>query len=213
MKWVALAGITGLLSAGLFSGLARLDRATFVLAHASLVTAFVVIYCRINSIAVPQQIRRRWVGGVAGGVLFGLISVRGVMEQPASVAPVGGELAVALLWLGLVYGAADALLLNVIPVLAVYGSRGALLQRGFGYRFRWGLGALGGSLFVTSLYHLGFVEYRGGSLAQPLIGNAIITMSYLLTGNPLAAVVAHVVMHGAAVLHGPATTHQLPPHY
>jgi len=33
---------------------------------------------------------------------------------------------------------------------------------------------------------------------QPLIGNAIVTASYLLTGNPLAPVIAHVLIHGAA---------------
>jgi len=50
-------------------------------------------------------------------------------------------------------------------------------------------------------------------LIQPLIGNGILTAGYLLTGSPLTAVVGHVIMHGAAVLHGMETTLQLPPHY
>lgn len=56
-------------------------------------------------------------------------------------------------------------------------------------------------------------ECRGPALMAPLIGNAIITLSYLATGNPIATVLSHVVMHCAAVVHGMATIVQLPPHY
>jgi hypothetical protein len=41
----------------------------------------------------------------------------------------------------------------------------------------------------------------------------MVTAGYLLTGSPLAAVLAHVIMHGAAVVHGMEGTAQLPPHY
>jgi hypothetical protein len=47
---------------------------------------------------------------------------------------------------------------------------------------------------------------------QPLIGNVLITLTYLLTGSPVAPIVSHVMMHVAAVMHGMATTMQLPPH-
>jgi membrane protease YdiL (CAAX protease family) len=73
--------------------------------------------------------------------------------------------------------------------------------------------ALLASAVVTALYHLGFAEYRGAQVLQPVLGNSIITLAYLLSGNPLAPILAHVMMHGAAVLHGPETTLQLPPHY
>lgn len=46
-----------------------------------------------------------------------------------------------------------------------------------------------------------------------MVGNAIITSSYLLTRSPLAAILSHVAMRVAAVLHGMETTLQLPPHY
>ncbi len=73
-------------------------------------------------------------------------------------------------------------------------------------------GALHG-VIDTAAYHFGFAEFRGPALIAPLIGNAIITLSYLATGSPIAAVLSHAVMHGAAVLHGMATTVQLPPQY
>ena len=49
-------------------------------------------------------------------------------------------------------------------------------------------------------------------LVQPLIGNGVMTAGYLLTGNPLTPTLAHILLHGAAVLRGPETTPQLPPH-
>ena len=72
--------------------------------------------------------------------------------------------------------------------------------------------ALAASLLVTGVYHLGYREFRGPQLVQPLIGNAVVTAGYLLTGNAAAPLLAHVIMHGAAVLHGVETTAQLPPH-
>lgn len=35
------------------------------------------------------------------------------------------------------------------------------------------------------------------------------TLGYLITGNPLAAVISHIAMHIAGVLHGPDTVVQL----
>jgi hypothetical protein len=72
---------------------------------------------------------------------------------------------------------------------------------------------LGASLLVAATYHLGYQEFRGPELMQPLIGNGLITLAFLLTGSPAAAIIAHVIMHTAAVLHGINTTVQLPPHY
>ena len=39
------------------------------------------------------------------------------------------------------------------------------------------------------------------------------TLGYLLTNNPLTAILSHIAMHIAGVLHGPASVMQLPPHY
>jgi hypothetical protein len=39
------------------------------------------------------------------------------------------------------------------------------------------------------------------------------TLAFLLSGNPLGALISHPAMHVAAVLRGPETTIQLPPHY
>jgi hypothetical protein len=46
-----------------------------------------------------------------------------------------------------------------------------------------------------------------------VLGNGVISLAYLLTTNPLAALLSHVAMHVTAVLHGLNSAVQLPPHY
>jgi hypothetical protein len=213
LTWILLAAGAGFLSSGLLSGLLGLARHPFVGGHTLVVSGLFAFYLFWEQVSLPVQLHRRLAAGVVVGLLFGLALARTVAGQPASPPPQGGELAVALVWDGLVYGTADALLLTVLPVLAVYGSRRPSNLASPAARWRWGGSALAASLFVTAAYHLGFREFRGAALLQPLIGNAAVTLSYLLAGNPLAPIVAHVFMHLAAVWHGMATTVQLPPHY
>ncbi len=39
------------------------------------------------------------------------------------------------------------------------------------------------------------------------------SLGYLLTMNPISAILSHIAMHVASVLHGLETMAQLPPHY
>jgi hypothetical protein len=108
----------------------------------------------------------------------------------------------------------DALFLNVMPVVAVWkGLSGAGRATGWLGTIAVGALALLASLFVTLLYHLGYREFRNRKVIMVLIGNSLITLAYLVSTNPLGALVSHVVMHVAAVFRGPETVLQLPPHY
>lgn len=211
--WTVVAGTAGWLASFVFSGLLRWPREQFLLAYVPVVVAVALGYQRGAGVSLRVQFARRWKAGLIVGVVLGALLARQVLSQPASARPDGLALALALAWDGVVYGAADALLLSVIPVLSLYGSRSTDEMSSASGRFRWALVALAGSTVVTALYHLGFAEYRGAGLWPPLIGNALITLSYLLAGSPVAPVVAHIMMHSAAVLHGMETTAQLPPHY
>jgi hypothetical protein len=108
----------------------------------------------------------------------------------------------------------DALFLNVMPVAAVWTGFSNV-----GWTATWpgqialGLLALLASLFVTLLYHLGYREFRNRKVVMVLVGNSLITLAYLVSANPLGALVSHVAMHVAAVFRGPETVLQLPPHY
>ena len=46
-----------------------------------------------------------------------------------------------------------------------------------------------------------------------MLSYLLITLAFLLSGNPLGSLISHTTMHLAAVLQGPETTIQLPPHY
>jgi hypothetical protein len=209
--WVIAAAAIGFASSAVFSSLLRLERAPFVIAHTLAVGAFATIYFRLARVDPVAECRRRPVAGLLAGVAVGIVLLFGVAGQPSGPAPRGIALVAALGWYAGVYGIADAMLLTVIPVLAVQWGAGA---SGRGWRGAWrGIAAMAASLLVTALYHLGFEEFRGLTLAQPLIGNAIVTAGYLMTRNPMTPLLAHVIMHGAAVVHGMEGTAQLPPHY
>jgi hypothetical protein len=208
---IIAAAAVGFVSSAVFSSLLRLERAPFVFAHALAVGAFALIYFRIARVDPVAECRRRPLAGLLAGVAVGLVLVFGVADQPGGPVPRGSALVAALGWYAGVYGIADAMLLTVIPVLAAQWGAGTSGRR---WRVAWrGIAAMAASLLVTALYHLGFEEFRGLTLMQPLIGNAIVTAGYLVTRNPMTPLLAHVIMHGAAVVHGMAGTAQLPPHY
>ena len=212
-RWILTAALVGFGSSSVLSGLLRLPRDWFVAGHALLAGALCLAYVWWEHVNVRTQFSRRKAPGLIGGVVFGALLARQVLAQPASPRADGGELLGQLAIFGVVYGVVDALLLSVLPVLAVYGSRSAADLQSPGARLRWGMIALLASMVVTVAYHAGFPEFRGTQLLQPIIGNTVITLAYLLTGSPWAPVVAHVAMHGAAVIHGMSSTMQLPPHY
>lgn len=213
LTWVLLAALTGLSSSVVLSSWLRWPRQWFVLGYAAAAGLFLGWFFRVAQVQPIVQLRRRWQGGLLGGLVLGAILAHGVAGQPRSARPDGADLGWALVWLGGVYGSLDALLLSVVPVLSVYGNRPAEVLRQAGARARWGALALVASLGITTAYHVGFEEFRSSAVAQPLLGNGLLTTGYLLTGNPLTPVLGHVIMHGAAVLHGMGTTAQLPPHY
>lgn len=208
-----MAAGVGLASSLIFSSVLRLPRGGFVACWTLAASAFLVWYVAAQRIDVRVQLQRRWLPGLVGGVLLGVLLSAQVFAQPASVRANGMTLVGELLGFGLVYGVVDAMMLTVVPVLSLYGMRQASELQAAGARYRWAVVALLGSALVAAAYHAGFAEFRGPQLRQPIIGNVLITLSYLLTGSPVAPIVSHVLMHVAAVLHGAATTSQLPPHY
>ena len=209
---VLVLGAVGFVLSGLLSGALGFARDTVVLGYAVVVVVVMFALYRYNPQSFRQVMGRHRISGIGAGLGLGLVLIISVMNQPASGSPSGLRLAAALAWLGLVYGICDGLLLTVAPVLAVFGRNTPRLSARIGNWAR-GAVALAASLFVTATYHLGYEEFRGSRLAQPLVGNAVITAGYLLTGSVATPLIGHVLMHGAAVVHGMETTSQLPPHY
>lgn len=213
LVWVLAASLLGFGVSAIFSAWLKLSRRVFLIPYIGLVAVFLYLFVRLNSIDLAPVLGHNWVWGVIVGVVVGAFLVVNVRAQPGSRQETGGGLALDVAWLGLAYGLTDALFLNVMPVLAVWMG---LSQ--FGWTSSWpgrmGAGLIGllASLLVTLAYHLGYKEFRNKRVGLVLIGNTIITLAYLLSTNPLGAIVSHVVMHIAAVFQGPETTVQLPPH-
>ena len=197
LGWLLAACAVGFAASALFSGWLRWERALFVGAYQALAGSLLIVFFAWRQVGLPD-LAMRWRRGLAGAALAGTFVVANVLAQPASQPAGGAQLALGILWLGVVYGTLDGLFLSVMPVLAFEGHKAL---------------GLAASIAVTLAYHAGFPEYHGAAMAGVVLGNAVMTLAYVLTGSPAAAVLAHVAMHVAAVLHGAETTLQLPPHY
>jgi hypothetical protein len=209
--WLGAAAVLGFLVPAVFSWGLRWPRSAFLVPYLLVAGTFVLLYLRAHP--VPARDWTAHAPEAIGAIVIAVFLLRrNLLGQTASAVPEGLGLLAALAWPGLVYGALDALLLNVLPVLAVGGPPQHVAGPA---RRRWMQALVGllASLAVTVAYHAGYPEFHGEGMLYVVIGNAIITSTYLASGNPLAAVVTHVAMHLMAVLHGMETTLQLPPHY
>lgn len=209
LAWIAAGAVLGFFLSAVFSGSLHLDRNVFLFPYVAAVTAFVAAHLHWKGIKATAAVRDRALPGLIAGVLVGALMIANVWSLPPSPAPTGKALAVALLWPGLVYGLADAVLLSVVPVLALSEITRFRAAQG---RVVAVVGAVVASAVVTAAYHLGYEEFQGAALAAPLIGNTLLTLSYVVSRSPLAPIVGHVAMHLAVVLHGMENAVQLPPH-
>jgi hypothetical protein len=212
--WIAAAGALGFGVSGVFSGVMEMERNWYLLPYFAIMVPFIVAYIRWTGVDVMRVLRQNGVWGLLGGAVIGAFLVMRMLQEPASPRSEGVALIGDLLWLGLAYGLVDALLLTVLPVSAVW-----LAFREHGLTGSWAgkiaAGALGlaASLAVTAAYYAGYAEFRGTDVVDPVMGNGVMSLGFLLTANPLTAVIAHVAMHVASVWHGVDTTVTLPPHY
>ncbi|MCX2929125.1 hypothetical protein ORI20_02480 [Mycobacterium sp. CVI_P3] len=212
--WIAAAAMVGFSVPALFVGVLRLRRSAYLVPYIISTSLFLIVFVRWNRLEPRELLAHNWMWGVGVGVLLAGFTVGNVLSQPVSPRRRGVPLALDVFWSGVVYGTVDALLLSVLPVLATWQAVGTA-----GWTTSWiGKGAVAvlalcASLVVTVAYHLGYPEYRHGGLLGPVVGNTAMTLGFVISGNPLAAVISHVAMHVAAVLRGPARVAQLPPHY
>lgn len=214
LVWVLAGAVLGMTIAAVFAGVFRLPRHIYLVPYVALVSGFLYGYVRWSGLDWRSLIQHRWGWGLLGAIVVGLFVVFSVLRQPSSPTPQGVELVFDLLWLGVVYGTLDGLLLSVLPVFATWE---ALSREGWTARWPGRIAAailaLAASLVVTAVYHLGYPEFRGPQVMLPVFGVGMMSLAYILTRNPISAVVPHIGMHIAAVLYGLQSVVQLPPHY
>lgn len=166
--------------------------------------SLVVLYVAVFTARVPcdwRQALRNHLGWSLGiGVVVGAVAVRQVLSDDSTDHPDGAFFVFELLWRGVGYGLIDAVALFVFPALVTYalfrGDRhGAARKLGFA-----GVVLLL-TLVVTATYHLGYEQFRGSDVANPLTGAVFMSVPAMLTGNPVGALAAHAAVHMAAVAH------------
>jgi hypothetical protein len=147
------------------------------------------------------------VWALVAGLVAAAVSVPLVRKLPAHPHANGSDLVGLMLWEGLVYGIAEAVLLATLPVLAVWQTCDALGWTDGGWA-RVGSGALAlvGSLVVILVHHLGYRQFRTRAGRPALFGALAVcgvqAVAFLASGNALAPIVAHIVLHGQLLMRG-----------
>ncbi len=170
-------------------------------------------YIAWSGTSVADLVTAGWVWGILGGLVAAAVVVPLVRRLPAGrPRPEGSQLVGRLLWEGVVYGSAEGVLLATLPVLAVWQATDALGWTDTTWA-KVGSGALAvvGALFVILVHHLGYREFRTRAarkmLRGALVGCGLQALAFLLTGNVLAPVVAHIVLHTQLTFRG----NEMPP--
>jgi hypothetical protein len=212
--WISGAALLGISVASIFAGWLKLKRNIYLLFYVPFAVAFFITFLMSNKINIGEILIHNRYQGLAGAVIASAFVVKNVLSQPSSARNKGRAFLSDICWPGFAYGLADSLLLSVLPVLAVQLAFDASGET-HGFMVKAGFGALAflASIFVTIVYHLGYPEFRGKKVIWPVIGNGVLTLAYLITMNPLAAILPHIAMHITAMIHGRETTGQVPPHY
>ncbi|HSC91542.1 MAG TPA: alpha/beta hydrolase [Gaiellaceae bacterium] len=196
-----------------FADLLDVQQDVYYAIYAASVLALVLTWARSTGLRPAALLARRPVAAVVLGLAAAALLAAIAWSYDATPHPGGVELAGAIVWRGLVYGAADGLLLGAFPVLVVFTAIPFLRGRAHLARTL-GTGALAllAALAITAVYHLGYADFRSSKLTAPMRGAVVWSAPTLLTLNPLGSVLAHAGLHVSAVVHSYEGDLFLPPH-
>ena len=202
----APAGEGAFLVSWVLTEILRVGRARYVGALAALTGGLTAGYVAWTGAGARFWVER-WAWGVLGAAVAGVLLARVASRIPTSRRP-GGVSGAVSAWEGVVYGSAEGLLLSVLPVAATWQMFAAL-----GWTGGWsGAGArsaaVAASAGVIIVHHLGYREYRGRAIRGPLVACTVLSVAYLATANPMAAMGGHLALHLAMLRRGL----ELPPH-
>jgi hypothetical protein len=191
-----------------------LQRDIYLIVYVAAVVGVFVGWARDTGQSLQEMVGRRWRLAIALGVVFGAIGAAiAIGAEDGSSHPGGLQFLGALLWRGIVYGAADGLLLSAFPILLVVAAlKNSRLRRRAGELLAVGTVAMFASLAVTAVYHAGYSDFRGSKIRKPVTGDLVWSVPTLATLNPIGAPIAHVGLHIGAVVHNYDTDLFLPPH-
>jgi hypothetical protein len=191
-----------------------LQRDLYYALYVAAVVGLFVAWARDTRQPLRGMLARRWRLAVGLGVVFaGISAFIATRAEGGTGHPDGIEFIAAIGWRGIVYGAADGLLLSAFPILLIFAAlRDSRMRRRAGGLFAVGAVAMVASLAMTAVYHAGYSDFRSDKLRKPVAGDLIWSVPTLATLNPVGAPIAHVGLHVGAVVHNDDTELFLPPH-
>ena len=208
----AIIAVVAFLVTWVVTDLGHVSRTPYVAILALTTFGLAAGYLAWSGTSLPELVTDGWAWGILGGVVAAALLTPLVRRLPARPHPWGAPLVGRFLWEGVVYGTAEAILLATLPVLAIWQATDVLGWTNTGWaKAISGALAVVGALFVIAVHHLGYREFRHRAsrkrLAGALAGCGIQALTFLLTGNVLAPVVAHIVLHWQLTLRG----NEMPP--
>jgi MFS family permease len=191
-----------------------LQRDVYYAVYVAGVVGLFVGWARDTRQPLKAMLARRWRLALGLGVVFAAISVFiATQAEDGTRHPGGIEFIAAIGWRGVVYGAADGLLLSAFPILLVFAALSdSRLRRRAGGLIAVGAIAMAASLAMTAVYHAGYDDFRSDKLRKPVTGDLVWSVPTLATLNPIGAPIAHIGLHVGAVVHNYDTDLFLPPH-
>jgi hypothetical protein len=212
--WLAAGLAIGFLVPFVFADVLEIQRDVYYGIYGGIVTALFAAWARSTGQPVRELVARRWRWAVVLGLACGaVLAVAAVKAETGDPRPDGLELAGAIVWRGVFYGAVDGLLLSSFPILVVFAAfAGSRLRSRFAGTAAVGAVALVASFAMTAVYHVGYSDFRSEKVAKPLTGDLVWSAPTLLTLNPIGAPIAHVGLHTTAVVNSYETDVFLPPH-
>jgi hypothetical protein len=212
LSWFVGGSVMAFLVPLVFSSWLELHHDVYYLLYFITTIAMLGAYVRANEISLTEVIGCNWTLSLAAGVASGAFATWSVLGRiDPTRHPSGTYFVFEIGWRGVVYGVVDALLLSAFPGLI---ARELMHRNLAGRRRRIGYGALTLALvmIITATYHAGYKDLQSvPGIAQPEIGNSIISVPVIASANPVGSVLAHVSMHLAAVTHSYESKDRLPP--
>jgi hypothetical protein len=209
LMWLGAIALAAFLVAWIFSDLRPSKRVVYIPILA-VVTGTLTAGYLIWSEAGTSFWMNNWLYGIIGAIVASALLTIVLGRQRIPGLESHDITASTIAWDGLVYGAAEGVLLSVLPVLVTWQM---LSSNGWGSGWRSlaaAVAAIAASVAVIVVHHLGYPDFRRNrmKMRQAVLGCGVLSVGYLLTASVITPVMAHAVLHVVAVRKGM----ELPPH-
>jgi hypothetical protein len=187
-------------------------RTPYIAVLSAVVLALGAGYVAWSGTSVRELVAGDWGWALLAGAIAGAIPAP-LLGRMRGSGPAGRRPSVlGFAYEGVLYGAAEGVLLAALPGIAVWQAMADVgWTEGTGRRVATGALAVLGSLVVVLIHHLGYAEFRRPESRRKLAGALVVcglqAVAFVLTGNVLAPIVAHVVLHAELLV----TRVEMPP--